>query len=90
MSDKKALLVIDMQNDYLWEARKGMFTYDSKKLTENVNASIGKYMADGWDIIYIAQMFPNIFTNKWFIGFSIKGTPGAEFYSGLEILLNLQ
>ena len=89
MSDKKALLVIDMQNDYLWEARKGMFTYDSKKLTENVNASIGKYRADGWDIIYIAQMFPNIITNRLIIGFSIKGTEGAELYSGLDRVSDL-
>ena len=89
MSDRKALLVIDMQNDYLWEKRKPMFSYDSKKLTENVNASIVEYKAKGWDIIYIAQIFPNIITNKWFIGFSIKGTEGAELYSGLDIVSDL-
>ena len=31
MNDKRALLVIDMQNDYLWEKRKDMFTYDRPK-----------------------------------------------------------
>ena len=31
MSDKNALLVIDMQNDYLWEKRKPMFSYDTDR-----------------------------------------------------------
>ena len=29
---KKALVVIDMQNDYLWEKRKKKFTYDTEEL----------------------------------------------------------
>jgi nicotinamidase-related amidase len=88
MSDK-ALVVIDMQNDYLCDKRKPMFSYDSKDLTANVNASIAEYKAKGWDVIYIAQIFPNIITNKWFIGFSIKGTEGAELYSGLDKVSDL-
>ena len=89
MSDKKALVVIDMQNDYLWDKRKPMFSYDSKNLTDSVNSAIAEYKAKGWDVIYIAQMFPNIITNKWFIGFSIKGTEGAELYSGLDKVSDL-
>jgi nicotinamidase-related amidase len=34
-------------------------------------------------------MFPNIITNKWFIGFSIKGTPGANLYKGMDIASDL-
>jgi len=86
---KGALLVIDMQNDYLWEKRMKKFSYDTEKLVSAVNKAIVDYKERGYDIIYIAQMFPNIFTNKWFIGFSIKGTPGAEFYSGLDIVSDL-
>lgn len=74
MSDKKALVVIDMQNDYLWENRKAKFSYNTAKLVNAVNRAISSYKEKGYDIIYIAQMFPNIITNKWFIGFSIKGT----------------
>ena len=37
---KKALLVIDMQNDYLWEKRKARFSYDTQTLTAAVNALI--------------------------------------------------
>lgn len=89
MTEKKALVVIDMQNDYLWEKRKAMFSYDTKELVGAVNNAVSSYKDKGYDIIYIAQMFPNIITNKWFIGFSIKGTKGAELYSGMNMVSEL-
>ena len=89
MSDKKALVVIDMQNDYLWDKRKAMFSYNTDSLVDSVNKAITDYHKNGYDIIYIAQMFPNIITNKWFIGFSIKGTAGAELYSKLNVVSDL-
>ena len=39
MAGKKALIVIDMQNDFLWEKRKAMFSYDTAALTA---AEIGR------------------------------------------------
>ena len=89
MKDKKALIVIDMQNDYLWDKRKDMFSYNTKQLVNSVNNAILSYSEKGYDIIYIAQMFPNIITNKWFIGFSIKGTEGAELYPEMKVVSNL-
>ena len=89
MAEKKALLVIDMQNDYLWDQRKEMFSYDTEDLVNSVNNAIADYQKNGYDIIYIAQIFPNIITNKWFIGFSIKGTEGAELYSKLNVVSDL-
>lgn len=89
MTEKKALVVIDMQNDYLWDKRKAMFTYKTESLVDSVNNAVADYQKNGYDIIYVAQMFPNIITNKWFIGFSIKGTAGAELYSKLEIVSDL-
>lgn len=89
MADKKALVVIDMQNDYLWEKRKTMFSYNTNELVNAVNSAVSSYKEKGYDIIYIAQMFPNIITNKWFIGFSIKGTAGAELYSKLNVVSDL-
>ncbi|MCR4638015.1 isochorismatase family cysteine hydrolase [Ruminococcus sp.] len=86
---KKALLVIDMQNDYLWEKRKPMFSYDTPELVDNVNKAVRSYKEKGWDIIYISQIFPNIITNRWIIGFSIAGTEGAGLYSGLDIVSDL-
>ena len=59
MSEKKALIIIDMQNDYLWEKRKSMFSYDTEKLTSAVNKAAHSFSEQGCDVIYIAQMFPN-------------------------------
>ena len=89
MQNKKALLVIDMQNDYLGPKRKAMFSYDSAELTASVNRAIHRYQNEGADIIYIAHILPNIATNRWFIGFSIKGTEGAKLYDGLDIVSDL-
>ena len=86
---KKALIVIDMQNDYLWPERKQKFSYDTESLTGNVNEAIRMFKEQGHDVIYIAQMFANIPTNRWFIGFSIEGTEGTKLYSGLDIVSDL-
>ena len=86
MNNKKALVVIDMQNDYLWNERKSMFSYDTDRLVDSVNTIIHDFSQHGNDVIYIGQIFPDIITNKWFIGFSIKNTPGAEIFSGVDIV----
>ncbi len=86
---KRALVVIDMQNDYLWKDRKPMFSYNTDELVTSVNKAIADYQSRGYDILYIEQVFPNIITNKWFIGFSIKGTPGAKLYDGLDVVSDL-
>ena len=81
--EKKALLVIDMQNDYLWSKRKEMFSYDTKELVGNVNQAIEQYQEEGYDIIYIKHILSKL---MWGVGFSIKGTEGAELFSGLNIV----
>lgn len=86
MVERKALLVVDMQNDYLWDKRKPIFTYDTDKLTGDVNRLIVVYKEKGYDIIYIKHILPKI---MWGIGFSIKGTEGAELYSGLNVVSDL-
>lgn len=89
MSGKRALIVIDMQNDYLWNERRPMFNYNTKALVENVNSTIDRHRQEGADIIYIAQIFPNIVTNRMFIGFSIKNTEGAKLFGGLDVVSEL-
>ena len=86
MSDKKAFIVIDLQKDYLWDKRKDMFTYDTEKLVGNVNRAIASYKEEGYDIIYIKHILPKV---MWGVGFSIKGTEGAELYEGLDIVSDL-
>ena len=89
MANKKALVVIDMQNDFLWEKRKAKFLYNTNELVNAVNNAVFYYKKSGYDIIYIAQMYPNIIITKCFIGFSIKGTSGAELNSKLNIVSDL-
>ncbi len=86
---KTALLVIDMQNDYLWEKRKARFSYDTAKLTAAVNGLIRRYAGNGSDIIYIRHIIQNLPTNRLLFGYSLAGTEGAELYSGLEKVSDL-
>jgi len=79
---KTALLVIDMQNDYLWERRKPMFAYDTAVLTASVNALIHQY----GDVIYIRHLIQNLPTNRLLFGYSLAGTEGAALYGGLDIV----
>ena len=82
----KALIVIDIQNDYFWDKRKPMFTYDTESFIAKVNDAIDRYQKDGYDIIYIKHILPKLL---WGVGFSIRGTEGAELYSGLNIVSDL-
>ena len=79
-----ALLVIDMQNDYLWEKRKPRFAYDTEKLTGAVNGLIRRYAENGSDVFYIRHIIQDLPTNRLLFGYSLAGTEGAELYSGLE------
>ena len=79
MSDRKAVIVIDLQKDYLWDKRKPMFTYDTEKLIGSVNSNIASYKEKGYDVIYIKHILPKL---MWGVGFSIKDT-------GLNIVSDL-
>ena len=86
---KQALLVFELQNDYLWEKRKEKFPYDTKKLISAVNAAISQYQAENCDILYLAQIFPDTPTNHLVFGFCIEQTEGAKLYSELQIASDL-
>lgn len=89
MPEKHALLVIELQNDYLWEKRKEKFPYPTDALIRAVNAEIDARSAEGWDIIYIAQIFPDTPSNHIIFDFCIEGTEGAKLYSGLHVASDL-
>lgn len=63
---KKALLVIDIQNDFLWENRdKKKFPYKNiDKLISNINYNIEKNIEEGNEIVYIAHVLDNTFISK--------------------------
>lgn len=81
-----ALLVIDMQNDYLCEKRMKRFAYDTEGLVARVNGLIHRYSAAGRDVIYIRHIIQNLPTNRLIFGYSLADTKGAELYGGLEVV----
>ncbi len=89
MSEKTALLVIEMQNDLLWSKRKEKFPYDTEHLTAAVNAAVRRYSAEGADVIYIAQIFPDTPTNHIVFGYQIEGTDGAKLYEKMDVVSDL-
>ncbi|MCR4760998.1 MAG: cysteine hydrolase [Oscillospiraceae bacterium] len=81
---KIALIVTEMQNDYLWAKRKDKFPYDTDTLVSAVNAAIDTVHAAGGDVIYIAQIFPDTPSNHLIFGYNITGTEGAELFGDLH------
>lgn len=86
MAGKIALIVIDMQNDYLYEKRKKIFSYNTKQLTANVNELIHQYNSNNCDVIYVRHLIQNLPTNRLLFGYSIAGSEGAELYAELDIV----
>ena len=81
-----ALIVIDMQNDYLCENRMKRFAYDTEGLVGRVNRIIHQYNGEGRDVIYVRHIIQNLPTNRLLFGYSIAGTEGADLYGGLDIV----
>lgn len=86
MGERRALIVVDMQNDYLWDLRMPKFSYDTPSLVDAVNGAIRYYASQHYDVFYILEVVPNNFAMKKLVGFSLAGTPGAELFDGLEIV----
>ena len=83
---KTALLVIDMQNDYLYEKRMKRFAYDTAGLVGRVNGLIRRYSEAGEDVLYIRHIIQNLPTNRLLFGYSLADTEGAALYGGLEVV----
>ena len=82
--DNKALLVIDIQEDYTGVNSSKKLRYkDADKLVIRVNKIIEECTKNDIDLIYIKQEFegviPILLTKLFSHGSAIKGTPGAEF-----------
>lgn len=93
LNPKKALLVIDVQEDYTGTTAKAPFPYrDSEKFITTVNNIIEKASKKNIITIYIRQEFDGIFgrTLSRIIGHgtAIKGKPGSEFDKRINITSN--
>lgn len=86
----KALLVIDIQEDYTGvNASENTRYKDADELVIRVNKIIGECKRHDIDLIYIKQEFegfiPILLTKLFSHSSAIKGTPGAEFDKRLNI-----
>jgi nicotinamidase-related amidase len=88
---QKALLVIDIQEDYTGSTATPPFPYkDSEKLIQTVNRLIEKAAQDGMVIVYIRQEFAGfgarLIAKMLLNGRSIQGNPGTEIDHRIKII----
>ncbi len=88
---QKALVVIDMQEDYTGDTAKPPFPYkNSKELINKVNNIINETHKTNIKTIYIKQEFDGpigrFIANTFAKGTAIKGNPGTEIDSRVEIV----
>jgi len=88
---QKALLVIDVQEDFTGRTAKPPFPYkNSRELIETVNGLIEDASGKGFNIIYIRQEFDGfmgkIISRMFGKGTAIRGTPGAEVDQRVSII----
>lgn len=83
----KVLLVLEMQEDYIGEARnKSMYSYDAKKLINIVNSCITSYDPD--NVIYVKNVIKNNLIHRIFTRYGLEGTSGIELVKGLKVVSN--
>lgn len=85
---KKALLIIDAQEDFIGEQRnKERFNFeDVDNLINNINKKIIFYQRNKDIVIYIASVLPNNFFYKKFFGYGLVGTKGAKLDKRIKIV----
>lgn len=86
---KKALLVIDAQDDFIGEQRsKKKFDYenDMDEMIDNINEAITSYCERNEEVIYIAHVLPSSYINRKFVGYGIAGSEGAKINEKIKIV----
>ena len=79
---KKALLVIDTQEDFIKEYKdKNRF-----ELIQTINKYINEYDKNNLEVVYIKTVLPNSFFRRKFYGYTISGTKGAKIPSNINIV----
>jgi len=90
-SPQKALLVIDLQEDFIGTTAKAPFPYkDSGRLVEVANKVIAEAAQRKMLIVYIRQEFDGVcakMVTRLLLGkVAVKGTPGAEIDKRIAIV----
>lgn len=79
---KKALLVIDTQEDFIKEYKdKNRF-----ELIQTINKYINEYDKNNLEVVYIKTVLPNSFFRRKFYGYTISGTKGVKIPSSINIV----
>lgn len=91
MNSKRALLVIDIQEDYTGTTAKAPFPYkDSDKLICDVNSIIDEASKNGIIVVYIRHEFEGLMgrlvSRVIGHGTAIKGKPGTEIDKRINII----
>jgi len=84
---QKALLVIDVQEDYTGPKGKQppLFKNAAEQITV-INRLINNASKSGMKIVYIRQVFDNNFITRLFVGRTIDGFPGTELDSRVKVI----
>ncbi|HSQ79291.1 MAG TPA: isochorismatase family cysteine hydrolase [Candidatus Bathyarchaeia archaeon] len=84
---KTALLVLDMQEDFLGvDAKMPILREQIPALTAVVNSLIDEFEKNGQEIIYVKSEFPKIaLGNRIRHHAAIKGSPGTNIYGRIRI-----
>jgi nicotinamidase-related amidase len=85
---QKALVVMDMQLDFLGENAKLPTENSTENLIEAVNQIIDDYNSDGYKIIYIKNAYSKYYIANFFRKdkVAVKGTAGTEFDPRVKIV----
>jgi nicotinamidase/pyrazinamidase len=83
----KALLVIDVQEDYTGiTGRKPPLLKNIESQVNNINTLIEKASKLGMQVVYIRQIYDNNFITRRFIGRTIEGLPGTEVDGRIKVI----
>lgn len=84
---KKALLVIDVQEDYTGlNGKKSPLLKGVDNQVFNINRLIDAAAAAGMEVVYIRQIFDNNVLTRLFVGRTIDGLPGTELDSRIKMI----
>jgi nicotinamidase-related amidase len=91
--ERKALLVVDVQEDYTGVTARGRFPYpNSAEFIERLNALVERAEAAGLDVIYVRQVLrrplSRLVSHLVLGSTTLEGEPGAEFDRRLRLVSN--
>jgi nicotinamidase/pyrazinamidase len=91
--ERKALVVVDVQEDYTGVAARGRFPYpDSADFIERLNVLAERAQAAGFDVIYVRQVLrrplSRLVSHLVLGSTTLEGEPGAELDRRLRLVSN--